>query len=169
MQPCWVCWPRRRSTPERAWHRSGGPAGGARSCRGLSGAGGIELEGCATGQDENDQRGRRDGPFRHQGARRRPARIRCAPVAAAGAQSDRFLPVDHLPAPHRTVPARPRPCRRAQLERLETDLQRMLWDEFGGELQVALGWAATPADARAPLERRAAMRWRIMRICSRSR
>ena len=95
--------------------------------------------------------------------------FRCAPFAAAGAQSDRFLPVDHLPAPHRTVPARPRPCRRAQLERLETDLQRMQWDEFGGELQVALGWAATPADARAPLERRAAMRWRIMRICSRSR
>ena len=43
---------------------------------------------------------------------------------------------------------------RAQLERLETDLQRMLWDEFGGELQFALGWAATPADARAALERR---------------
>ena len=43
---------------------------------------------------------------------------------------------------------------RAQLERLETDLQRMLWDEFGGELQFALGWAATPADARAELERR---------------
>ena len=43
---------------------------------------------------------------------------------------------------------------RAQLERLETDLQRLLWDEFGGELQFALGWAATPADARAALERR---------------
>ena len=43
---------------------------------------------------------------------------------------------------------------RAQLERLETDLQRLLWEEFGGELQFALGWAATPADARAALERR---------------
>ena len=43
---------------------------------------------------------------------------------------------------------------RARLERLETDLQRMLWDEFGGELQFALGWAATPTDARVALERR---------------
>ena len=42
----------------------------------------------------------------------------------------------------------------AQLERLEVDLQDMLWDEFGGELQFALGWAATPDDARAALERR---------------
>ena len=43
---------------------------------------------------------------------------------------------------------------RAHLERLETDLQHMLWDEFGGELQFALGWATTPADARVALERR---------------
>ena len=43
---------------------------------------------------------------------------------------------------------------RGQLERLDTDLQRMLWDEFGGGLQFALGWAATPEDARVELERR---------------
>ena len=42
----------------------------------------------------------------------------------------------------------------AQLERLETDLQHMLWDEFGGELQFALGWGTTLANARAALERR---------------
>ena len=42
----------------------------------------------------------------------------------------------------------------AQLERLEVDLQGMLWDDFGGELQFALGWAATPDGARAALERR---------------
>ena len=40
------------------------------------------------------------------------------------------------------------------LGRLNVDLQRMLWEEFGGEIQFALGWAATPADARADLERR---------------
>ena len=42
----------------------------------------------------------------------------------------------------------------AQLERLEVDLQSRLWDEFGGELQFALGWAGTPEDAHAELERR---------------
>lgn len=41
-----------------------------------------------------------------------------------------------------------------ELERLNVDLQRMLWDEFGGEIQFALGWGATPARARADLERR---------------
>ena len=43
---------------------------------------------------------------------------------------------------------------RAQLDRLDADLQRILWADFGGELQFALGWAATPAEARAELERR---------------
>lgn len=41
-----------------------------------------------------------------------------------------------------------------QIERLESDLQRMLWDEFGGEVQFALGWGATPAAARTAVERR---------------
>ena len=41
-----------------------------------------------------------------------------------------------------------------QLERLESDLQRMLWDEFGGEVQFALGWGATPTAARTAVERR---------------
>lgn len=40
------------------------------------------------------------------------------------------------------------------LERLSTDLQRRLWEEFGGEIQFALGWGATPTDARADLEHR---------------
>ena len=40
------------------------------------------------------------------------------------------------------------------LERLSTDLQRRLWEEFGGEIQFALGWGATLTDARADLERR---------------
>ena len=40
------------------------------------------------------------------------------------------------------------------LERLNADLQSMLWEEFGGEIQFALGWAATADDARADLERR---------------
>ena len=40
------------------------------------------------------------------------------------------------------------------LERLDAEIQRNLWDEFGGEIQFALGWAATPADARAHLETR---------------
>ena len=43
---------------------------------------------------------------------------------------------------------------RAQLDRLDADLQRILWADFGGELQFALAWAATPAEARAELERR---------------
>ena len=42
----------------------------------------------------------------------------------------------------------------AQLERLEVDLQCRLWDEFGGALQFALGWAGTPEDAHAELEHR---------------
>ena len=41
-----------------------------------------------------------------------------------------------------------------RLERLDADLQRMLWDELGGQIQFAVGWAGTPADARADLERR---------------
>ena len=40
------------------------------------------------------------------------------------------------------------------LERLNADLQSMLWEEYGGEIQFALGWAATADDARADLERR---------------
>ena len=39
-----------------------------------------------------------------------------------------------------------------ELERLNVDLQRMLWDEFGGEIQFAMGWGATPARARAYVE-----------------
>lgn len=41
-----------------------------------------------------------------------------------------------------------------ELERLNVDVQRMLWDEFGGEIQFALGWGPTPDRARADLERR---------------
>lgn len=34
-------------------------------------------------------------------------------------------------------------------QRLAIDLQHMLWEECGGQIQVSLGWAATPAEARA--------------------
>ena len=42
----------------------------------------------------------------------------------------------------------------AHLEQLDIELQRMLWREFGGEIQLALGWADSPLAARAQLERR---------------
>ncbi len=42
-------------------------------------------------------------------------------------------------------------------DRLATDLQDMLWRECGGQMQVSLGWAATPTEARAELERRKRM------------
>ena len=45
----------------------------------------------------------------------------------------------------------------AGFDRLATDLQGMLWDECGGQMQLSLGWAATPMDARAELERRKRM------------
>ena len=53
----------------------------------------------------------------------------------------------HLPEGAAVVVAR-------RKNRLDADLQRILWADFGGELQFALGWAATPAEARAELERR---------------
>ena len=39
-----------------------------------------------------------------------------------------------------------------KLERLDAEIQQRLWDEFGGEIQFALGWGTTPTDARAQLE-----------------
>ena len=42
----------------------------------------------------------------------------------------------------------------ARLEMLDAELQRMLWREYGGEIQLALGWADCPLEARARLERR---------------
>ncbi len=42
----------------------------------------------------------------------------------------------------------------AELENLNADLQRRVWDETGGEVQVSLGWGETPEDARARLEYR---------------
>ena len=44
-----------------------------------------------------------------------------------------------------------------ELDRLATDLQDMLWEECGGQMHVSLGWAATPTEARAELERRKRM------------
>ena len=44
-----------------------------------------------------------------------------------------------------------------EFHRLATDLQDMLWEECGGQMQVSLGWAATPTEARAELERRKRM------------
>ncbi len=44
-----------------------------------------------------------------------------------------------------------------EFDRLATDLQDMLWQECGGQMQVSLGWAATPTAARAELERRKRM------------
>lgn len=40
------------------------------------------------------------------------------------------------------------------IARLAADLQDMLWEQYGGQMQVSLGWAATPTEARAELERR---------------
>ena len=40
----------------------------------------------------------------------------------------------------------------AQLEEISSGLQRKLWDESGGEVQLSLGWAETPLAARARLE-----------------
>ena len=40
----------------------------------------------------------------------------------------------------------------ARLEVLDAELQRMLWQEYGGEIQLALGWADCPLEARARLE-----------------
>ena len=45
----------------------------------------------------------------------------------------------------------------AEFDRLATDLQDMLWEECGGQMQVSFGWAATPTEARAELERRKRM------------
>ena len=39
-------------------------------------------------------------------------------------------------------------------DELANDLQSRLWDQFGGQIQLSLGWADTPTDARAALERR---------------
>ena len=41
----------------------------------------------------------------------------------------------------------------ARIDGLVADLQHMLWDEFAGQIQLAMGWATTPLDARARLER----------------
>ena len=40
------------------------------------------------------------------------------------------------------------------IEDLNSQLQARLWDETGGEVQIALGWGETPDDARAHLEYR---------------
>ncbi len=45
----------------------------------------------------------------------------------------------------------------AGFERLATDLQRRFWDECGGRMHLSLGWAATPTEARAEVERRKRM------------
>ena len=45
------------------------------------------------------------------------------------------------------------PSDSALLDRLVTDLQRRVWHEFGGQVQLALGWASTPLDARFQMER----------------
>lgn len=42
----------------------------------------------------------------------------------------------------------------AQINELTKDLQRKLWSQFGGQVQLAVGWAATVVEARARLERR---------------
>ena len=39
-----------------------------------------------------------------------------------------------------------------RIEEINADLQRRLWEETGGEVQVSLGWGKTPEDARAHLE-----------------
>ena len=41
-----------------------------------------------------------------------------------------------------------------RLEELATELQRKLWDETGGEVQLSMGWDATPLGARAQMEYR---------------
>ena len=51
----------------------------------------------------------------------------------------------------------PAPIDDIELDRLATDLQDMLWEQYGGQIQVSLGWAATPTEARAELERRKRM------------
>ena len=45
------------------------------------------------------------------------------------------------------------PSASALLDRLATDLQRRVWQEFAGQVQLALGWASTPLDARLQMER----------------
>ena len=40
------------------------------------------------------------------------------------------------------------------IESLASEMQRMMWDESGGEVHVSLGWGGTPLDARTHLERR---------------
>ena len=45
----------------------------------------------------------------------------------------------------------------AGFHRLATDLQDRMWNEFRGQMQLSLGWAATPSHARAELERRKRM------------
>ncbi len=45
----------------------------------------------------------------------------------------------------------------AGFDRLAIHLQDRLWEECGGQMQVSLGWAATPTAARAELERRKRM------------
>ena len=42
----------------------------------------------------------------------------------------------------------------ASMEELAAELQRKLWEESGGELQVSMGWDTTPLGARAQLEYR---------------
>lgn len=39
-----------------------------------------------------------------------------------------------------------------KIEEINAALQRRLWEETGGEVQVSLGWSETPEDARAHLE-----------------
>ena len=40
------------------------------------------------------------------------------------------------------------------IESLASEMQRMMWDETGGEVHVSLGWGESPLDARTHLERR---------------
>ena len=42
----------------------------------------------------------------------------------------------------------------ADVEALASEMQRMLWEESGGEIHISLGWGATPMDARAHMEGR---------------
>ncbi len=44
-----------------------------------------------------------------------------------------------------------------EFDRLATDLQDRLWEQCGGQMHVSLGWAATPTEARAEMERRKLM------------
>ena len=39
-----------------------------------------------------------------------------------------------------------------RLDQLSAHLQRRLWDEFGGQIQLSLGWGSTPMAARSLLE-----------------